>query len=417
MVRVNTEAQNNAPRSGRWLVPGAVHWEVREPGSPLAAPALGTIGEIDAPAPTGIGLVALPPQAVTCQLFWLDTTDEKALPDLLAMQCERRALLRLNEVWKYRPVRQEGDRLLAQVLILGNILPRGLEVEGAACFEALPRVLELPPRSLCLWRTLRAIVVALTDETGLLYFQTLPHHSLTPGCLGDVQAVLQIAMAQGWVDTVEALVLMGEVGEEETGALSAPGLEVRRCSAPRLILPGQPMELVPASVQARRKLRQRNRQVRRAVLAVAAIYLIFIFSQIAMAITHSLRHRHLQAEFQRMLPEMTDLQNTARRLDALNPALDTGTYPMEVLRRIMALLPESGVRLTRFEIVGARVELSGESSTAREAFDFLHAIQHAEPLSHITWEEPPQPVPLPNDTTRFSIQGTLTGAYHDAEES
>src|SRR5690606_38510639 len=126
--------------------------------------------------------------------------------------------------------------------------------------------------------------------------------------------------------------------------------------------------------------------------------------------------RRLAAQFREMEPEMMRLQTTARQLDALNPALDTGTYPLEILRRVMALLPESGVRLTRFEIISNHLEVAGESTTAREAFDFLHALQSSETLNHLSWEEPPQPVPLPNDTARFFIRGSIAGAYQETAD-
>ncbi len=409
MVNAKQESEK-----GRWLVPGEAHWEVREWESGQDFPVRETLEEMEAEAPAGIRFVALPSQLVICQLFWLDTTDEKTVADLLAMQCERRSLLRQGEVWQYRIVRREADRMLAQVLILRNTLPRGLEVEGDARFEALPRCVELPPRSVCLWRTLGMMVLALTDDTGVLYFQSLPHRALTPECCRDIQSVIWIAGGQGWAGALESLVLLGEW--EEPGHLASLGLKVQRCAAPRLTHPAEPMELVPKSVRQLRRIRYRRRQVRRVAAVAGALYLVFLMAQIALAVTGNLRHRRLQAEFQRIQPEMTEHQNTARRIDALNPALDTRTYPIEVLHRLMALLPEGGVRLTRFEIVGGRVEVGGESSTAREAFDFLHAVQSADALRHVEWEEPPQPVPLPNDTTRFSIQGKLTGAYHDAEE-
>ncbi len=402
---------------GRWLVPGENQWEIREGEGDFAL--LQNVSGNGEPPPPGIALVALPPHLVTCQLFWLESDDEKVIPDLLAMQCERRLLRRAGEVWQHHLIRREGGRLLVAALILENDLPSGLLVEGEGVrFEALPRVLEFPPRSLCLWRCLGRLAVALTDEHGaLLYFQALPHQSITPACRLDLQALLWMATAQNWCAEPERLLLFGEWAWEELPLLETLGPRVERGLPLRYAPPSVPLDLLPRSVAERRQWRQRQRRTRLALASVAALYLLFLLYTISTALAHRFANHRMQAQLDTLLPEMTEHQTTARRLDALNPALDPGTYPLELLHRIMTLLPEGGVRLTRFEIVGNRLELGGESSTAREAFDFLNALQSAPSLHHITWEEPPQPVPLPNDTARFTLQGSITGAYEEPDES
>jgi len=404
-------------KQGGWLVPGERVWEIRDPQDTSDFPLVRTIEDIEAAPPPAIVLVGLPARLVTCQLFWLDTTDEKAVPDLLKMQCERRALLRQDEVWKHRIVRSEAERLLVQVLILQNTLPAGLVVEGDARFEAQPRCLELPPRSVCLWRSLGAVVLAITDDSGVLYFQSLPHQSLTRECRRDVQSAIWMATAQNWIESPESVALVGTWTNGDAVELEPLGLPVKLRGGPQFALPAEPMELTPRSVRHLRTVRHRQYRIRLVALVLAAIYTAFLSFQIMSATLTTLSNARLRGQLDGLMPAVTDMQTTARRLDALNPALDTKTYPLEILHRIMATLPESGVRLTRFEITGDRVELAGESSTAREAFDFLHAVQSADSMRYINWEDPPQPVPLPNDTARFSIQGTITGAYHDAEES
>lgn len=407
----------DAPRQGAWLVPGEQSWEILKPDGAFGFSLLQAIEDPESPAPSGIALVALPASLVTCQLFWLETTDEKAVPDLLRMQCERRALLRQDEVWKYRILRREPERLLAQVCILQNGLPSALQVEGDTRFEALPRCLDLPSRSACLWRSLGAISLAITGDDGVLYFQSLPHHALTRECLRDVQSVLWLATAQDWIESVESVALLGTWSSGDAAELHALGLPVEMKGGPHFSPPREPMELIPRSVLQIRAVRRQQYRTRLVALAIAAVYAVFLVFQIVVASWTAASNSRLQARLDAVMPEVASLQATARRLEALNPALDTKTYPLEVLHRIMAVLPESGVRLTRFEIVGDRLDLAGESSTAREAFDFLHAIQSSESLQYIQWEDPPPPTPLPNDTARFSIQGTITGAYRDAEES
>jgi Tfp pilus assembly protein PilN len=400
-----------------WLLPGPAAWEIWEK-SPEGVPRLvrGLAGE-GASAPR-VDVTGLPARLVTCQLVWLETTEEKAVPDLLRMQCERRALLRQHEVWTHRVLRVEGGRSLAQVMILQNAAPPELDRQVDARFEAFARCLSLPPRSVCLWLSLGSVEVALTNDDDVVYFQALPHQGLTRECLGDVRTLLWQASAQGWIPACESLVLVGEwnfaIPAEWEQTL---GLKVGRMDRDRLNPPAVPMELTPKGVRHLRLARRRQRRLMGAGLVLAAIYVVFLILQIFTGVATAVGNSGLQSRLDAIMPRVLQMQETARAFDALNPALDAKTFPLEILYRATVLLPERGVRLTRFEITGDRLEIGGESTTAREAFDYMRNLEEAEALNHIEWETAPQPIPLPNDTTRFSIQGTITGAYHDADET
>lgn len=400
-----------------WLVPGAAGWEVWDQ-SPDGPPRLvGQPGE-NAPALPPADVTGLPARLVTCQLIWLETTEEKAVPDLLRMQCERRALLRHEEVWTHRVLRVEGGRSLAQMMILQNAVPPAVDQQADARFEAFARCLSLPPRAVCLWMSLGSVEVALTNDDDVAYFQALPHQGLTRECLGDVKTLLWQASAQGWIAACESLVLVGEWNfaiPADWG--QALGLKIARMDRDRLSAPAAPLELTPKGVRHLRIARRRRRRLTGAGLTLAAVYAVFLLVQIITGAVTGMANAGLQSRLDQMMPRVLEMQQTARTFDALNPALDTRTYPLEILYRVTVLLPERGVRLTRFEITGDRLEIGGESTTAREAFDYMRNLEEAESLNHIEWETAPQPIPLPNDTTRFSIQGTITGAYRNADET
>jgi len=415
---LSSQPKAKLPQQARtWLVPGEAAWEVwkhAETGYQLTR----ELGAEDKEPVANIAVVALPPKFVTCQLFWLETTDEKAIPDLVRMQCERRLLLRQDEVWTYRILREEGERSLAQVLILQNAIPPLIEMEGDVRFEAHARCLQLPPQALCVWLSLGAVCLALTDESGVTYFQSLPHRTLSHECLKDIRSILWLASAQNWSPSTNSLVLVGDWNQTSASELEdAIGLPVTRMSQDMLALPHIPMELTPRSVKRMRVARRRQQRLKLGALVLAAAYALFLGWQIISGTWTSLSNAKLQTRLDSLMPRVREMQTTARQLDALNPALDVKTYPLEILYRAVAVLPEMGVRLTRFEVTGNRLEIAGESTTAREAFDYINNLEASESLQHIEWEEAPQPVPLPNDTTRFFIRGTITGAYQDAEET
>lgn len=400
-----------------WLIPGEEAWEIHERAEDGSFPVVRELSAEETGGLSRVNVAALPTSLVTCQLFWLETTEEKAVPDLVRMQCERRALLRQNEVWRHRVLRSEDGRSLVQVLILRNAIPPTLAGAENARFEVMARCLSLPAQSAGVWRSLGTVSLALTGADGPVYFQSLPHRELTPECLGDIRTAIWMAQAQGWVPAIETLALVGNWMALSASELEhATGLRVVRVDADILALPEPPQELVPREVRKRRITHRRRRRIVRIGLVVAALYAAFLSYEILTGVFLSTANSRLRAQLDAIMPAVQEMQNTARRLDALNPALDTKTYPLEILYRVTALLPEQGVRLTRFEITADRLEIGGESTTAREAFDFMRNLQEAEALRHITWDDPPQPIPLPNDTTRFSIQGTIQGAFHPTDD-
>jgi hypothetical protein len=407
--------ESAAPRA--WLWPGEQAWEVwTADGS--GGWKLGVSLEEGAEAPARIDYVALPPALLTCLTLWLETTDEKVAPDLIRLQCERRALLRHGEVWSHRIIRREADRMLAQVSILQNTAPAVIEASGDARYEAAARCLPLSASSAVVWRSLGHVCLALRGEDDVVYYQSLPHQELTRECVRDIQAVFWQATAQRWVDSVSSLTLVGEwqgVTSHETETIL--GVSVDRVARLEPASPVAPQELTPHRVRKQRTARQRRHRMILGALGIAAVYILFLVWQISSGFILSMSNHRLQTRLDGIMPAVTEMQTTARQLEALNPAIDVKTYPLELLYRAVSVLPENGVRLTRFEIVGNRIEIGGESSTAREAFDYISQLESLDSLRHVEWEEAPQPVPLPNDTTRFSIQGTITGAYHESEET
>lgn len=402
---------------GDWLLPGEEVWEICGKAIPSDAASRECIEDLQGQKFNKVSLVALPSQWVICQLIWLETSDEKAAPDLLRMQCERRGLTSQNEVWGFSIIRREKERLLAQVLVLQNALPDGILVEKHTRFEAWARCLKLPLRALCLWRSLGVLSIALTDAQGMVYFQSLPHESLTHECLFDIQSILWMAVAQHWIPAPESICIPAQWHAVDMPSLKRLQLSIHKIETYDLALPESPLELTPHPIQQFRRQRQRQRRTRWIALAVGGVYVTLLLYHLLTGFIINVSNKQMERKLNASLPEMTRLQRIVRKMDALTPAIDTKTYPLEILHRIMILLPESGIRLTRFEINGNRIECAGESSTAREAFSFLEAIQSADALHYIDWDDPPQPVPLPNDTTRFSIQGTINGAYHEPEAS
>lgn len=399
-----------------WLIPGESDWEIWAQNASGDLAKLRSLSAEESQPPADVTTVGLSTKIVTCQLFWLETTEESTVQDLLLMQCERRQLLREDQVWTHRIVRREPSRLLAQVIILQNAIPPQIEVETPARFEAMPRCLDLPPRTVSLWRSLGTVSLTITDEEGVVYFQALPHRDLTTECLQDVQATIMVGVGQKWVSEIDAFVLVGGWNDVETAPIKALlGLEVSRMPMGSLRVPEPGMELTPRTVVAQRLSQRRQRRVKTGIFALAALYAIFLAAQLITFVLSTGANARLKSELDDIMPEVTDMQNTARWMEALNPALDARTFPLEILYRTMSVLPTQGVRLTRLEITGDRIEVGGESSTAREAFDFIQSLEVADSLRHITWDEAPQPIPLPNDTTRFSITGTIEGAYRDAD--
>ena len=373
--------------------------------------------------------IALPVAWVTSYPFWLETTSAKDIPDLLVLQCERRGLLQAGEGLVHRVIRTTENRTLVQVLLLSPKLPEAFYEGIDSRYEASPRCRTFPTAALCVWRELGHLCVAITPSVpptsesqegcGLaepVHFQAWPHREIQSACLADLRVLLLMAQAQDWTAPPQACYLIGDFTEQErTATQTALDLPTHVQQSLPASLPRDALDLSPSAVRLKRQQRQRQRQLWRILSGVAVFYLLFLCYEIVVAISLSLTNQHLQQELDRITPAVQEMQNTARLLDTLKPVMEPDLFPLEILRHVMDALPEAGVRLTRFEILQGNLEIAGEASTAREAFTFLSQVQAMEPPDLIVWEEPPPPVPLPNNTTRFNLRGSITEAYRDPQ--
>jgi len=362
-------------------------------------------------------MVAIPASLVTCQLFWLESLDQKVIASLIEVQCERFALAGNQGIIRHRNLRTEGERSLVQVIALSGSLPPLLEASGTPAYEAYPRCLKLPARAVCIWKAVSRIVLALTDEAGeLVYFQALTNPTLDDDALRDVGCIILMAEAQRWIDSVAEVHLAGSWNTNElAGVQRMLELPVREVENFPLRKPRHAMDLTPRAVEHRRRAASRRQKLGLFMAVIVAVYLLFLILQIVTFIGARATNAQLRTDLEKIMPAVTAMQRTALQMDALAPAWNPENFPLEILNRLTALLPEQGVRLTRFEMKRSRIEISGESSTAREAFRYMQSVQDAEDLDQITWEDPPQPVPLPNNTTRFSLQGELENVWPDEE--
>jgi len=400
-----------------WLLPSADGWQLGEQQADGSLNILEDELAPDAAPSSKPTMVAIPAAMVTCQLFWLESLDEKVIANLVEVQCERFALAGKNGIVRHRILHVEGERSLVQVIALSNALPALLEASGTPGYEAYARCLQLPAHAVCIWKAASRIVLALTDGAGeLVYFQALTNPTLDDDALRDVGCIILMAEAQRWIDTVTEVHLAGNWQTSELGGVKRMlELPVREVDRFPLRKPRQPMDLTPRTVEQRRRAASRRRKLGLFLSLVVAGYLLFVVLQIVNFIGLKATNAQLQADLDRVMPSVTSMQRTALQMDALAPAWNPEYFPLEILNRLTTLLPERGVRLTRFEIKRDRIEIAGESSTAREAFRYMQSVQEAEDLEHITWDDPPQPVPLPNNTTRFSLQGELENVWPDEE--
>lgn len=422
-ARHGTPSKPSPPAMPSGIFPGSTGWVAYSPGSDQEHP---VAEEELSESSRHADLIALPVAWVTSYPFWLETTSPKDIPDLLALQCERRGLIQAGENPAHRVVRTTENRTLVQVLLLSPKLPGALYEGIDSRYEASPRCREFPPAALCVWREQRNLCVALTppeppaadDSSGAepVHFQAWPHREIQAACLADLRVLLLMAQAQEWTSQPQACYLIGDFTEQERKAAQT-ALEIPTHCRPSLpaVLPRDPVDLSPSAVRLKRQQRTRQRQLVRVLAGVAVFYLLFVCYEIVVAISLTFTNQHLQQELDRISPAVQEMQNTARLFDTLKPAMDPDLFPLEILRHVMEALPESGVRLTRFEILQGNLEIAGEASTAREAFTFLSRVQELEPPDLIVWEEPPPPVPLPNNTTRFNLRGNITEAYRDPQ--
>ena len=385
-------------------------WAIGEGAQPRLVEMRATPGEGRNAQQTVLGL---PLRQLFAVPLWLATTDPALMREMIFLQLERRGLAAGRSareiVYDYRVVASLENKTLVLAVALPASLPAHLCIDARG-FEPSARLLPLPPDGFALWREDGRLALAVTRGTELAYFQVLGDGNFTEAVLRELQCIKLQLEAANTIQRAVSITVWGEFSAAEIFALGqALGLGIATGGRPAPVLPAERMDLVPASIRQIReamKIRRRN-----ASLAAAAVgvYFLLVLALVLRVTWFYVTSGRIEAGLAAHESEVSDIEATAARWDALSPAIDPESYPVELLLRCSNLLPPDGVRFTLFETNEGKILIQGEAADAKAAFNFADALKQSRDLRDYKIEMP-LPATLPNGNTKFQIQGTRYGA-------
>jgi hypothetical protein len=266
---------------------------------------------------------------------------------------------------------------------------------------------QLTPGELLLWREQGRYVLAVPHENGsALHCQALAAEQLDADAAAEVRCILaSLDLAALLPDLTHATLLIGDDETDEVPHDFAQGLDLpvscRRERAP--VPPPVPSRLVPAPIVRERQERAQRRMI---TLGALAFVFVLIAALAAFAARVALRNQSLNSEEARLdalEPELAAIRDARSAWDDMRTAVNPEFYPVEALFQLVSLLPEEGIRITRFEVREDGMVLDGEASSLGHGIEFRDKLVGAEAFNRWEWDFP-QPTNLTDGRATFRAE-------------
>lgn len=411
-----------APRRGKkavertFAVPGEDSWEIWAGSDAASSHFVAAVESPTEAAPHHLTALALPAKEVVTLPIWLATIDRSLIPEMVALQCEKRGILnrsRHEQPFDYEIVAQENNESLIRAQLLPATLSDDVCAETVEQFDLSIRFAPLPNQALLLWRELGTLCVAITRRHTLVYSATLGEDNLLESALSRLFCLLSIAQSERWISSTPEIILRGTFSAAEENAVrSALGATVRREARPAPWPPAATAKLIPESVQHAHAARRQAATRLQRIGLVIGLYLAAILIWSGYVGWLAFQSNSLGTQVRATAPQVQTLRSTALRWSLLQPAINPAHYPVEVLYRCAAVLPKEGIQLTLFEQRGNKLILSGEAKgndSLGTVTTLLKDLKGSKDLSDFTWTMP-QPL-IRDNACKFQIEGTRANAH------
>ena len=414
--------RETSTRQGAICRPALSGWQKWAEGSPGVWTMQGESAELEDLRPASGDMIAVPVRRAFSLCLWVPAADPAVFRDLVLTQLEMRGLsgrTREDTSFAWQEITRAGNESLVHVTVLPAHLASRDWHGDVTEYAVSPVCLPLDPDAVTIWREQGAWVAAVTRGGKVLHFHALAEPDPNGAMALEVWMMLSPLEAGNMIESQLSVIFYGGQGEEidlsawnQSGAHSATLRDF-----PPPVRPPAPLDCVPLAVRDLQTIKKKSAQQQRFAFAGAAVYLALVLLLAGQTLWLHWQARRLQAEIDRDAPAVASTQEAMNQWQALQPALEPTTYPLEILLQVSQLLPKDGVRLTLFETNLDRVIIQGEASTLAAAIklqDDLKKNTELETLYEWTAEAPKQ---LPNGSTRFQIDGTRRGSASQGEDN
>lgn len=363
--------------------------------------------------PPGKTLFAIATNDLVSIPQWVSSKDPDIIKEVVDAEITRLGFQRNGgpgKVSDWKPVELNGTRTLVQSITTPWALDELAKSPAPNEFvDFFPQYALYPPpeSAAVLWREGGTWVAGYSRGKRWIHVQTLGGEEMRPLLAGEINLTLIELSAKGLLDGASRVVVWGpydldlhQALQEETGL--AVAFENRPAPAPAA---APAWDFEPHEVSRARIARTRRRRG-----FIAGFFALLAMTLLAAAATFHLWHLgqsndQLRARIEENREDADTISSAMDRWQTLSPAIDPRRSPIELFHQISTLLPETGLRLTSFEVRDDKViEVRAEGATMANAIQIKAAFEKAEALADYAWEIPPPRAK--DDLTEIFATGT-----------
>ncbi len=309
---------------------------------------------------------------------------------------------------------EEPAEPAARNLVLATVLSpnysHSLPKLGADFFDVSPRFFVLPGNHVTVWKELGRIVIAITRNDQLVYFQALSGDTLDLDAVHEIKCLLMQLFVEGVVTQPAGFVIWTEEVDSGVEAAVKEQLELQPIveEKPRPVIPAKGSKLVPAEVDLLRQAQARAERRKKIILGVAALYLVGVGFALFNYFMQQREVSNLRAELAALEPQVGWIGPQRAKWRTFEKAFDGNRYPIEVFHRCVSLLPPKGVRFVDFKITDGMVVIDGQASNTTVANQYGGKVFKSDLLKDFNWQWTKRPTVdtrKREKTAAFKIQG------------
>ncbi len=381
-------------------------WELRT----AEADAFRSLTEQDLPSAKA-SVLAIPIHQLSHFILRYPNGDTQGAEAAAQLQAERLHLTRGGEpvilsLQRLPSLQSANDASYRADVLEGDAFAEGCP--DARGFFPSPLLLPLPTNGIAFWREQSRLVLAVTSQGDLTYYQSLGKLSQPAAITAQCRSLVSLLRTadlfpegeldlRNWTDLSEDF--CRQLTDSLHGVWTSQPRPAPRCPS----LP--PASLVPASVQSRRERTARGRKRKRIAQAIAALYLLGVGAWIASLSVQQMRINGIRGQLAPNATRVENIQQVAKQWRTLQPAIEPEQYPLVWLSKIHAVIPENqSIQLITFEMKDNALDLRGRATSVDLVFQFQRSLMKHPDLQHYHWSLD-NPSILATNEAVFRIKG------------
>ena len=407
---------NGKERSGGTVIerPGAEpgiweRWYLPAQGSPEI------LNDEEALPKKSLRVIALPSLSLFSWPLWIAAEGESR--DLVKMELAGRHLLKrgMEEGLTAIPILQLGERRLVLAVATEEPFPEEMMPDNwknAARFEISARLRgpEAKP-DMILWQE-QGVIQAAYYRDG----QTVWFCAVRPGHCGSTLRRASVRLlSEGILGHLPSTILLQGVSLEARLLLTkelATNFPQASISTPQEVtppsLPPTPIDLTPTGARQERLFKQRSERLLSIGSVAALLYLLLLAWGSGDLLIRQAALKRIRREIAGIEAPALQAKQESERWNALRPAVDPSTYPLDLLAAVSAPTEGGKVRLTNFNLEHDHLLISGEATDVTQAYAFIEQLKKNPLLQEYDWTSG-QPQLAGKNSVKFDMEGTRQG--------